>query len=87
MNSTREVHEVPHTTFLIDGFKYQNDKTKSYFLSHFHSDHYTGLNNKFNKGNIYCTEITYRLATSYLGVSPNVFRILKPGAPINVHTL
>ena len=84
MNSTREVHEVPHTTFLIDGFKYQNDKTKSYFLSHFHSDHYTGLNNKFNKGNIYCTEITYRLATSYLGVSPNVFRILKPGAPINV---
>ena len=52
MNGAREVHEVPGTTFLVDGFKFANEKTKSYFLTHFHGDHYTGLSEKFHHGTI-----------------------------------
>ena len=84
MNGAREVHEVPGTTFLVDGFKFANEKTKSYFLTHFHGDHYTGLSEKFHHGTIYCSEITYRLATSYLGVKADLFQIIKTGATVKV---
>ena len=84
MNGAREVHEVPGTTFLVDGFKFANEKTKSYFLTHFHGDHYTGLSEKFHHGTIYCSEITYRLATSYLGVKADLFQIIETGAAVKV---
>eukprot|EP00943_MAST-04B_sp_MAST-4B-sp1_P006770 g6770.t1 len=84
MNSARECHHVPHTTFLVDGFKLKREETKSYFLSHFHSDHYTGLNDKFANGTIYCTEVTKNLAVSYLGVSPTLFKTVTVGGVIEV---
>ena len=30
------------TSFMVDGFNFQNARCKNYFLTHFHSDHTTG---------------------------------------------
>jgi hypothetical protein len=39
-----------------------------YFLTHFHSDHYTGLTPFFSKGIVWTTEATARLVCSRLGL-------------------
>ena len=31
------------TNFMVDGFNFQNARCKNYFLTHFHSDHTTGM--------------------------------------------
>jgi len=58
--SIKHVHGTP---FIVDGFNFLDANVKSYFLTHFHSDHYCGLNSGFDIGTIYCTEITARLVT------------------------
>ncbi|KAF8390064.1 hypothetical protein HHK36_024585 [Tetracentron sinense] len=60
---------IPKTRFIIDGFRYSGDNSVSYFLSHFHSDHYTGLNPSWSKGIIFCSEITARLLVEVLSIS------------------
>ena len=53
---------------IVDGFQYvNNDLSQHYFLSHFHSDHYMGLNKKFSSGKIYCSEVTANLVHKILG--------------------
>eukprot|EP01102_Stenamoeba_stenopodia_P023087 TRINITY_DN9835_c0_g1_i1.p1 TRINITY_DN9835_c0_g1~~TRINITY_DN9835_c0_g1_i1.p1 ORF type:complete len:736 (-),score=195.15 TRINITY_DN9835_c0_g1_i1:8-2215(-) len=59
---------VPNTNFIIDGFKYKGAACKSYFLTHFHADHYGGITSGFNYGLIYCSEITAGLVAHKLGV-------------------
>ncbi|CAM71749.2 conserved hypothetical protein [Leishmania infantum JPCM5] len=39
-----------------------------YFLSHFHSDHYAGITNRWHSGTIYCSRPTATLTQSQLGV-------------------
>lgn len=48
---------------MVDGFRFQNANCKSYLLTHFHSDHTTGLTRGFTAGLIYCTPVTARYAT------------------------
>eukprot|EP01043_Picozoa_sp_COSAG02_P088181 COSAG02_NODE_25335_length_661_cov_1.740214_1_plen_102_part_01 len=48
--------------------------TRSYFLSHFHSDHYGGLDDRFGAGKIYCTQITASLVAAKLGVAANLLQ-------------
>ncbi|KAG5247360.1 DNA ligase [Salix suchowensis] len=59
---------IPKTRFLIDGFRFSSPSITAYFLSHFHSDHYTGLSSHWYQGIIFCSPITASLVTSILHV-------------------
>lgn len=56
------------TSFMVDGFNFQNARCKNYFLTHFHSDHTTGLNRSFSSGVIYTSPITATLLTKDMGM-------------------
>ena len=48
-----EWHKVPGTTFIVDKFGRGIESSvecKSWFLTHFHADHYGGLNGRFKSG-------------------------------------
>jgi len=46
---------VTGTSFVVDGFRGEPSvPCRSFFLSHFHSDHYVGISKGFNRG-IICT--------------------------------
>ena len=51
---------IQHTNIRIDNFAYmKNDLTRFvYFLSHCHDDHIMGLNNGWNYGTIYTSQIS-----------------------------
>ncbi|KAL0332442.1 UNVERIFIED_CONTAM: DNA ligase 6 [Sesamum calycinum] len=60
---------IPKTRFIVDGFKHADTNfSVSYFLSHFHSDHYTGLSPQWSKGIIYCSSITANLLHQILKI-------------------
>ncbi|KAL9231305.1 hypothetical protein vseg_006547 [Gypsophila vaccaria] len=61
---------IPKTRFVIDGFRNAGDFSLSYFLSHFHSDHYSGLTATWTNGVVFCSDITAKLVVDILGVSP-----------------
>ncbi|ETW01867.1 hypothetical protein, variant 3 [Aphanomyces invadans] len=61
---------IQGSTIVVDGFQYANPSLSTvYFLSHFHSDHYTGLTKAFSAGMIYCTAVTAKLVLHCLGVN------------------
>ncbi|KPI84883.1 hypothetical protein ABL78_6065 [Leptomonas seymouri] len=49
--------------------RWQREPYKFYFLSHFHSDHYTGIQRSWHTDMIYCSRPTAALTQSELGVS------------------
>ena len=56
---------------VVDGFQFATPSLSSmYFLSHFHSDHYIGLQKNFCSGLIFCSAKTRELAILRLGVNP-----------------
>ncbi|KAJ0971603.1 hypothetical protein J5N97_019562 [Dioscorea zingiberensis] len=59
---------IPRTRFIVDAFRSSGDFSVSYFLSHFHSDHYAGLGPNWSKGIVFCSEITARLLVDILKV-------------------
>ncbi|GAB2301757.1 hypothetical protein Dimus_035783 [Dionaea muscipula] len=61
---------IPKSRFLVDAFSVSGDFSVSYFLSHFHSDHYTGLNPTWSRGIIFCSELTSRLLVNVLNIWP-----------------
>ncbi|KAK5779254.1 DNA cross-link repair protein PSO2 PWA37_004120 [Arxiozyma heterogenica] len=47
---------------VVDGFNFAPDPNiDMYFLSHFHSDHYMGINKSWDNGRIFCSIITSQL--------------------------
>ncbi|CAM9368639.1 unnamed protein product, partial [Choristocarpus tenellus] len=61
---------VEGTPFMVDGFRYCNPRCTYYLLTHFHSDHTTGLTRSFSAGTIYTSQGTAALITDLLGVNP-----------------
>ncbi|CAF3345622.1 unnamed protein product [Rotaria sp. Silwood1] len=77
--------KIPGTTFCIDAFNFGNiDGIQAYFLSHFHSDHYGGLNKKFSNM-LYSNQITCNLCKSQLGIRPENMTILPMDVFTTVH--
>jgi len=56
----------------------------SYFLTHFHSDHYGGLSETFEAGEIHCTPVTARLVHGRLKVAWERLRPHPLGVPFIV---
>jgi len=52
--------------------------------SHFHSDHYQGLNKRFDYGQIFCSRITARLVAQELGVEPSLITSLDLDTPYDI---
>eukprot|EP00045_Choanoeca_perplexa_P016616 m.225524 g.225524 ORF g.225524 m.225524 type:complete len:1472 (+) comp17310_c0_seq1:157-4572(+) len=83
MAASLDPNVVPGTTFLVDCFK---DKRKiksatTYFLTHYHADHYGGLNEKWQAGPIYCSPATAKLVIEFLEVDPKYIHSLDFDAP------
>ncbi|KAL6007403.1 hypothetical protein ACLOJK_032900 [Asimina triloba] len=70
---------IPKTRFIVDAFKSSGDFSVSYFLSHFHADHYAGIGPTWSKGMIFCSDTTARLLVEILNVS----RLFVVSLPLN----
>lgn len=64
------------TPFVVDCFQWTVPGCRHYFLTHFHSDHYGGLNRHFADGTIYCSETTAALVLHEIKVSPSRIKAL-----------
>ncbi|KAG1346971.1 DNA ligase [Cocos nucifera] len=75
---------IPRTRFIVDGFRSAGDFSVSYFLSHFHSDHYAGLSPSWSKGLIICSETTARLVVEILNILPFFVVSLSLGETVEI---
>ncbi|CAH2263669.1 jg10936 [Pararge aegeria aegeria] len=89
-NSIVARNNIPHykivagTHFAVDAFSYGDiPNVKHYFLTHFHSDHYSGLKKSFNKL-LLCSKITADLCTSRLGVNSKYIQVINVDETIRI---
>ncbi|XP_022771969.1 DNA ligase 6 isoform X3 [Durio zibethinus] len=76
---------IPKTRFLIDSFRYPTISfSAAYFLSHFHSDHYSGLSPSWSKGIIFCSHTTSLLLIQILKIPPHFIFPLALNDPVVV---
>ncbi|KAI8047583.1 DNA repair metallo-beta-lactamase-domain-containing protein [Gilbertella persicaria] len=67
---------------VVDAFSFGDiPGCEGYFLSHFHADHYTGLDRNWTHGPIYCSEVTARLVKRKLGVTEDFIYALPLDEP------
>jgi len=70
---------------LVDAFQYSSEGCDCYFLSHFHADHYMGLDCHWNFGTIFCTSTTAGLVRQRLRPKCNIVIMdLDVEYPLNV---
>ena len=75
--------KISGTDFCVDGFYYAAE-TKTFFLTHFHSDHYGGITSSWDSGTIYCSEVTASLLHQQLGVDRQYVHPLPMQTPVLV---
>ena len=76
---------IKSTNLNVDGFHYANKKRcKTYFLTHFHSDHYGGIDKNWDAGTIYCSPVTYKLVVQELRVDPKYVCAIPLNTPFTV---
>lgn len=79
--------KIPGTDFVCDGFVYAQDSlTKNYFLTHFHSDHYGGIDKSWSAGIIYCSLPTANLVAQQLGVDKKYLHPLSMNVPVVIES-
>jgi len=77
--------KITGTDFVVDGFHYaKTSLTKNYFLSHYHSDHYGGINSSWDAGTIYCSLPTATLVSQQLRVDKKYLHPLVMNEPITI---
>lgn len=67
---------IKNTNFVVDCFKFNIIDANVYFLSHFHADHYDGLNKSFNSI-LYCSKTTANLVMKQCRVNRQNIQILE----------
>ncbi|KAE9595182.1 hypothetical protein Lal_00009269 [Lupinus albus] len=75
---------IPNTRFLVDAFTTTTSSSFFYFLSHFHSDHYSGLSSNWSHGIIYCSATTARLLIQILNIPPSFVVPLPLRQPLDI---
>lgn len=80
-----KVLKLQDKSLAVDAFSYGAiANVSSYFLTHFHSDHYGGLRKSWSAGLIYCSEVTARLCQLRLGLDAEWLRPLPTGKFVQV---
>ena len=76
--------KIKSTNLIVDGFHYAGNHCSTYFLTHFHSDHYGGIGKKWDHGTIYCSPVTAALVVQQLRVDPKYVRAIALDSPFTV---
>ena len=75
---------IKGTKYIVDGFNYGSvSDCEAYFLSHFHSDHYAGLNKTFQSV-VYCSTVTGSYVVQNLKVPSQYVHCLDFDVPYTI---
>ena len=74
---------IEDTSIVVDGFTRAAEPGRTYFLTHFHSDHYVGLTKQWSAP-IYCSEITATLVARQIRLAPALLRPLPMDRPVDL---
>jgi hypothetical protein len=76
---------IEGTQCCVDAFSYGDiENCNAYFLSHYHYDHFIGLNRKF-QNQLYCSKITANLVSKHIKVEKKYINVLEYNKFLNVY--